>query len=993
MQSLDMMKCLYEADKTTFSMVYPELPNYYLSLNSDLCPLHNDSSWDEVAGTLGWAGDGEDVEWLDDDFGPSLAHKKWYVGFAGLMLLVNAVHRGHFETKQAFDWKSIENTVQAFGKLVAPSTQATASKWVDKWATYDETHYKLFQSFLSASECWKNARFEFGQFSKKSVWTPIDQDRRFGPGTRMYYGWVNRDVMLLVGCGIFQDRAIVISRNHVNLLVESLYRIANIHMYLATQYATNSDARYRITTMLNFTLDKMYNANPRAMPKVCKALHKMRAMAQMRLLENENEGAEEGEVRDYIAGLLHHVVPIEEYHAIVEGCPNDYVLDVLHTYKWIPPPDYDATLIFPQVSSWHLNRRKSGADHGSSAALRGYWERVIQERKMNIACAYHAMNREWPEALEVRGRSPTLEALARWDPAGLFPYHQYGADIASQIKDKTTVADTKDRELYKSVQRSSSSFLYWYMTESEGFNTITAIDDYARGNFPEENYVRVAYKPEAHKPDSRLFYMAPPRQRILLGELEGNLSRIAEYYPGSLQGKTSSDKARMIQSIMTPFESPRGAPGGCTNYIIMFDLSKFSPKFNENVLANYHKFWARVFGVPGIEQLYKIGPESTILHTTANLHMEYKNGGADLEGFRGRLMTMFHADMLGAACRLARERGYLASLGELAVFIDDGVVKIAVDAVGAEATAMVNGFLHCMQDIYAGAGQENHPSKTCCSRLGGEILAEFYIGSVRLPAPIKSAMRLYPAYDNPAGAITEDFDALFSTSQGCVKDGGGWLPTYYRFIYSKVLTLHRWARLEASTHPSAELAFKLMIPKSMGGFGTPPLQALVTTAGVNLTAEGLGMINRVCRAYPEWRGYANKVLGQTVIQRPLVAMMRDPTRVRLDAPVIVESRLVMLIVDWLENQAFRAHTLITAFRDQSLLEHAQRVAEVLFSTRTISLPLIERTWKATPLCYVETVVGKFKRAESILSMIGQAGLRAVRKRNQADVKKVLSNTF
>jgi len=573
----------------------------------------------------------------------------------------------------------------------------------------------------------------------------------------------------------------------------------------------------------------------------------------------------------------------------------------------------------------------------------------------------------------------------------LFAYHQYGTDIVTQIKDKATVASTFDEEYNKRDTDPSISFLLWYLENAGDVDTKSDLRDLAAGCLTEENYVRVAYKSEGHKPGSRLFHLLPPRQRILLGEFEGNLSRVASAYPGSLQGKGTSDKERIVNSIMDLNQAPPGADDGGDYeiFVVTFDLSKFSPKSNYNVTRDYHEFWAKVYGMPELVALSDIGCKAKILHTTAGLKMWYNNPGADLEGFRGRMQTMFHSDMLAASCRLAKERGFLLGKGVLGVFIDDGAVKVAVSGMNAAAKASINGFLVAMQEVYASCGQENHPNKTQISRTGGELLADQYYRGVKIPTPIKAAQRLAPDFENAAASIAEDFDALFASSQGCVKDGGDWSATYKRYVSACVRTVMRWARKTVPIVDSNVLAVKMITPKSYGGFGLQPLQGLVSTASVNLTIEGFGMLNRAARMYPDWRRLIRRVTSKEVVKREPLSILRDPTRVRAVGAVVVENRLMMRVVQWLEKKETTHSAFLQAYRDVDLKEHATAVAVAILSKESLSVPMIQRAWKITPLAYVESVVSKFRRSATIIKLLGYQEMQNIRRKNMRDVESVL----
>jgi len=988
-QKLDIAKLIYESlgdriDQILGPEVYP-----YLQPAGSITPVRRDDSWEDMATICKWKNPRE-VDLEDSKLGEILEKKmRWFVGLEAVYQIILAVFQDRFQTRDAYKYDDVEQVASLVGMLVTPSTQITPAKFLSEWAKTEPAAWAIGKRMESASEAFKHMRLNFD--ARSNAVKDIDQKKFFGSGKRCYFGWTIGNLCIMHGAHEYVNRNLCFTRAHVDILVEVFSRLGNTYYHLATQYSTEPETAACISDMVALQITTASRSRKENANYVVKAFHKARAYAQMVMQENKHRGALADAVADYEADGLNQILRLESYMEIVSRLPVQRRTEVLQVYKWMPPPDFDATYAFADLHKWHTSPRSSGADEYATEEARRLWESVKLERKMNLASAYRQLTGQWPEELGCSARGPTLAQCANWDPDSLFAYHQYGTDIVTQIKDKATVEASFDAEWKKRPSDSSQSFLLWYLENAGKIDTKQDLKSLAAGCLEEDNYVRVAYKSEGHKPGSRLFHIAPPRHRILLGEFEGNLSRVAAAYPGSLQGKGTSDKERIVSSIMDLAEDPPGTADSeaFEVFVITFDLSKFSPKSNFAVTKDYHDFWAKVYGVPELAALSSIGCKARIMHTTAGLKMVYTNPGADLEGFRGRMQTMFHSDMLAASCRLAKERGYLQGKGVLGVFIDDGAVKVAVTGVGHEANQSINGFLTCMQDVYAACGQENHPNKTQISDKGGELLAEQFYNGVKLPTPIKAAQRLAPDYENAAASIAEEFDALFAASQGCVKDGGDWIQTYKRYVISVIKSVYRWGRRHVPMVELHTLAIKILTPKSYGGFGLQPLQGLVSTASVNLTVEGFGMLNRAARMYPTFRTAIKRVITKEVIKREPLSILRDPSRIRAEGPVLIENRLMMRVVRWLESQEGSNMEFMKAYRDLELKEHAEAVAKAILSKDSVSIPMIQRAWKITPLAYVESVVSKFRRSATIIKLVGTKEMSGIRRKNMKDVEAVL----
>lgn len=956
----------------------------YLNPDETTSGLTKDSIWEDLAVAAGWAPDSQ-YEDAWEDLEEYLRGTEAYLpGTPGVYRLFSWVAKARFRASPQLDYDKIDQVLHTFGQYLTPSTQVTPAKFLEAYVHTDADSLAKARVWEAISESFKRLRLAFN----RDDYVEINQKHYFGEGRRDATLVRAGRLLFIRGTQELTNTCLILTRAHLDQVIGCSQRIANIFEYLSRSY--RGQDLDNALSYVQFTIETAGKASLPNSYKVSRAFHKARGIMQMEILRSVLPESIASEIDDYRADNLDGILRLSVYQNLLRQFKLTKRVEMLHVYKWMPSPDFDATRVFGVVRAWHHACRPSGADPGASDKMKSLWKRVQAERSFHLAHVFHRMTSQWPAALPHRLSGPTVSEASSWDYNGLLPYYQLGKDIASQVKDKQTVAASKDEELNGRPGKTETSYLLWYMENRDKVNT----EDWLKA-FPghgEDNFARVAYKPESHKPDSRLFFMAPPKTRTLLGELEGNLSNIARFYPGCLMGKSASEKQKILLDIMDPYSKIQGVDQAedFTVFVIQFDLSKFSPKSNFNVTADYNDFWAEVFGMPDLKKLKEVGCHGKLIHTTCGLKMEYDNQGADLEGFRGRLMTMFHADMLGAACRYAREQGYIMGRSRLGVFVDDGVVKVAAKGLGKTAVENVRAFLNTMKDVYASAGQDAHPSKTCVSEVGGEMLAEFYCHSTRLPSGIKAAMRMYPDYESNCTTIPEEFDALFATSQGAVKDGADWASVHAMYVAAALKCINRWARNEFSTQNVSKLALKLMTPKSYGGFGIQPLQGLVTTAVTNMTAEGLAMLNRAARAIPGARQEIIRIVTMPVIRREPLSILRDPCRIRADTPVLMENRLIMACVDWLEMQAGAIGEYMLEYSGESLREHATKVAEALLAAEQISLPVLERAWKSTPLCQVEQLISKFKRSSTVIKMIGREGVSRIRSGNRADLRRVLA---
>lgn len=982
-------KSIYQLNKHLFTRCMPSSPSMFFDLSDTVFDMDDSTTWDGVADDLNWVeGDIDLSEVYSDPMNLDLV-TVWNIGTSAVYSFVEMSRRGHFGCSGKFPRENIAASLEVLGALMMPGTQITPAAFNSAFSTCNERYADIAWTFYEFSEGVKIMRSQMPATGRDPV--EINQRKCFGEGSRLAYGFLTPELVIMKGSSSYSEHGFILNRTHLSILIEVLGRLANLYWYLAYTGKQRAKLNARIHEMTELTITTAYAKRNKYPDKIVKAFHKVRAMAQMRMFENESDSAEVGEMADYVQDRLDGVIDPSNIFRLLDGIKKGYWLEILQVYKWMPPPDFDNLRCFSELKTWHMATRSSGLDIDATREARELWKLVELERKVNLAAAYKRAHGKYPESLMGEQTKPTEAMFNAWEPTSIYPYHQYGTDFTSQIKDKSIPAATIEEEFTGKKSLSEKSFLLWYMDNAGRFDTVSALNDIA--GIGEDNFAKVALKFESHKANGRAFFMAPPKRRILLGELEGNLSSIAKDYPASLQGRSAREKAIILDDLMNPYEDPGGVSENLiyTVFILMFDCTKWSPKSNGNVTRNYHEFWAKVFGVNAIADLYTFGPESDIVFNQDGFKAKYRNQGADLEGFRGRMMTMFHADMLAAAVRLANKRNCVTGKGVLTVFIDDGAVKVAVVGEGQEATDNVNLFLAAMRDIYAACGQDNHPSKTCISKVGAEMLSTQYLHGYKMSTSTKTVMKIIPDSDQPAISLPEELDSIYSSTQGLVKDGGDWIVSYKIYLQACLISIARWSSGRARHYDPEKMAFKCVTPKSFGGFGIRSLQSVVTSSAVNLTAEGLGNLNRVARYYPGRSLRVKEIVTKPVVKRPNLAMLRDPTRIRTAAPVMAENRLMMRIIRWFDDPGKSLAKFMKGYKHEDLISHATAVADALFAKPTVSVTVAERAWKCTPLYHVEMVVSKFKRAATVISMLGYREIGNIRKANLKDVQKILDD--
>jgi hypothetical protein len=963
----------------------------YLDPDRKLTSLEGDDSWEDLADRCKWVttNNTEALDELLEDNETPMNMTKFLVGTPAVYRLVSCVYFDEFTVGKAYDYTFVQDAVNMFMQCVEPSTQVTPGALKKAADTSDRTLDNLAHKMESAAEAFKHSRLNVSKIAGKAI--RFNQKRFFGEGSRCYHFVSVNNLIFGIGAGTAKTNTLVLSKSNLDQVIGSLTRIANMCRYVSLSHHDEPDILRAFKSMLEYSIVRARAAPQARSYWVARAFHSARSIDFLHVINSIQDISTL--VNDHKSERLDGICDLERYMTITRGLKPEARLMVALIYKWMPPPDFDATKSLGVMRDYHTNPRKSGLDETASDEDVEIARQVLIERKMNLAWTFKAKNGKWPDTLTMKRSHPTLAEIIAWDPSGTLVYKPYRKDIVSTVKDKATVPKYKQDYLSARYELTDRSYLLWFMKNRDEVDTEAWLKDYANSDLAESRYVGVAYKPESQKVDSRMFYLAPPKQRVLLSELESNIASIAEFYPGSLMGTGSAARRKVLDTIMdtTVPAADFDAMIDFTTVTITFDLTKFSARAAYSITENYTQFWADVFAIPELASLATIGCKGAVCHAKFGLDMEYQNQGADLEGFRGRLMTLMHVDVLSAATRSARRKGYITGKAVLGAFIDDGGLKVNVVGVGDQFRANLDSLLAEMANTYRAMGQDMNPSKATISLIGGDLLSETYYKGVRIPTGIKAAAKMHPNYENAAASIVEELDTFFAIAQGMVKEGSQWAPAYTMYIEAAIKSILRWSKKQRLNMDLDALAIGMLTPKSFGGFGLQPLQGLVSTNTTTMTAEGLGMMNRLARSKSPISLKVKKMMNKGIVRRDNLSIFRDPLRIRSNTSVLVENRLLMRTMAWLEDKGGELANFSEELKDRSAVTHAKALADVLIirGQPIVSPPVLARVWKTTPLCYIESILGKFKRSSTIISLMGESVMRSIRKANLRDLEAVL----
>ena len=135
---------------------------------------------------------------------------------------------------------------------------------------------------------------------------------------------------------------------------------------------------------------------------------------------------------------------------------------------------------------------------------------------------------------------------------GEFVYNSYGKDYLHAVKDKA-ICPTHASEMTNAQDLGLLG-----VEEKNQLLDVLTREDYIDTNDLKQNREHIFYdvkledKPEAKKPDGRMFMEAHTDARILQSEYEENVHTYAEFAPGYMAGKSFNDTIKLTNHIYEP---------------------------------------------------------------------------------------------------------------------------------------------------------------------------------------------------------------------------------------------------------------------------------------------------------------------------------------------------------------------------------------------------------------------------------------------------------
>jgi hypothetical protein len=879
-------------------------------------------------------------------------HQNYISGMSGFATLIQLVFSRKIKPKNQVNWDFVDKLTLETLKWVAPSTQVNPVRFLAEMT-------KL--GYAEDSKYWRDFAETVKRIKQRALKqrnnNDLDELEEFFD-TDLFRVKAGGKCVFISGLEHYHDLHIVQNLDELDRVIQTSFSISAIYEYAAYKH------KEFIVTWLEIVLDYLFKYAKTNVNMVVKAFHRLRELCLFNLSNDlfivtaEEMNAEIAS--EDIADMLPWQLLLSQLNTLsipdrVEAC---------YVYKFLPPPDFDVVSSMNDLKSWHTNPNKVTGD------LKAFFD----HSKMNFIRAYKkkfsslpgkinekSRRKPWMEKYEDNSLNAFEDSFADdIDLCGCLHYKSRGDQAFRKVEDKAMPVDDieaykSDMELAKVPKEKRNTLLYMLKSQEPIDTTKLPIEQCPK-------IVQAEYKPEAHKPKGRIFFMSHIKPRLKKAEAEGNIKDMLPYKSGVSMGLEPIKLEKYLSKLVDYHPSIFNM----VNVYISFDMSKWSPKFPKEMKQAMWDFWSMIYDKKELKDYIQLTNNTKICSIRGGPAMNFVTPAVDFEGDQGAMNTWMHSDLMSFAVKTLFEKKLVNTKAFLCTFIDDGLLKITVEQDKIHEVWTV------IEDTYRSFGFTTSKMKTNLSAKFATYLGRIWFEGVEITPGIKAFLKVMPDYTSKFRSFSEETNGIFATVQGAVKAGTPWEIAYMKYVREFSISVLRWMGWRASTSEVAigSLTPWIVTPIGLGGFGLASFQHIVSTLEDSSFSMGVGILLTAAKAYPQKKDTVERILDQTIRPTNFMALMRNPKKIFRQGPTLDSSLVERVIVDYLKE-----HKMIFGEWFQDVLNSAEQFdaegfAQAACSTTSLNIVILKELYKTTPTYLLEKIIGKFKKSDTILNLLG-----------------------
>jgi len=671
----------------------------------------------------------------------------------------------------------------------------------------------------------------------------------------------------------------------------------------------------------------------------------------------------------YERECLHKELPLRNIQAIVEKLPFKDSLEVLQQYKLFPAPDFDSYSMLAKQDAMYkkyapMFENVRDSEHYEGIMLYHRWFMIVAFHNRHGKCPGDVREmvdeKHWHKTYPyVDPKTINFRETGDIDFNGEFVYNLRENDCLDLVKDKAICPEDvkylkNTRELNRLDVRHKSQ-LVDILTRSALPNV-----SHLRENFLQLNLdMKCDDKPEAKKPNGRLFFEAGSDARLCLSEYEDSNAEYAKFFPGATVGLDTS----AVKKAVNKASAPGRDNASHQPLYISFDLEKFSPAFNWRVSADLDAAWAEAYGIPEVANYHNVLKDGQLHYIKGNFHHVIDKQGSDFEGFFGRRNTMYHCAVMGYTVNYLRRVNLSEGGVNFASLIDDGLLRMMIPS--GKMRELVPQIKRTIEKIYRHGSLIISWDKTFVSGRMCVFLNEVRTFGRSITPGMKAILRISNRSDDLCPSLVSDLMLVASTARGAITAGATPVATYAMYAICSADAIKRWSN---HTGPSNIVnALRFFLPPKLGGLGLVGLMALAGSLIHDDFVESLGVLRAMGLRFPMLQEKINQLLKFDAYELVGDASFTAPTKIKAKLPTVSGDRGYQKVKHYL---LYRAN-LPAIEKHISFLRGDSDVREqrMPLAPAKLVVEVRERIWSSSPYHLVDNVVAKFLKSSSAMSFV------------------------
>lgn len=919
-------------------------------------------------------------------------------GLDAVYKLYNRIFDGTLQFKMEFDSEEIKNFCSKFLRAYGPSSYSSPSTWeqfsdrvVKDWddkdkqtALYWYQQSEAVRHLTVAGALKSNRRFHRNAKNKKEPIPFLDCQAIFGCKERDSDWKAYRFASITIleynpkrGKLIKpKPKSYVLLNKDITRLAQLLESTGKVVHYFTNYADTMNSLSSRLLSsafeILTWLTESFENNTKHELNSICRSMDIAYNTYLASIAGDLSQRSYEEQIAKGHNGIYDKVFPLDKMVSLLATYKPREALELASIRKILPVPDFCIYSAQNKSYKMHMNPFTQ-IPHPDPEAN---WEDFVLYWEHSMIRNYFMRHKVCPGRIkeevthkEWHNHYPYIEPKRvpykdirdiDWEATFIWTDYQFAEHELK--KDKTTAPKNVPIDLTSDELRdypiTERNQIASFICNPEA-PTLPDLRNKVLNNMEDWDYIHLnAIKPEAKKEDGRMFSMANDHQRALMSEKEANIDAYLIHKPGNSSGISDMDLARQMLDIASL------EPGAGIKVRISFDLEKWSPRMNRKLKQESYRMWSYAFGLPHIQKLMKVVDGSRMAFIKHDVHHEYRNTGADLEGYDAKTNTAMHIEVMGYAVNVARRQGRLKKGVKLLALIDDGGASLQFDY--GTSNEEILDCIKVIEQTYNMVGLRLSWDKTFVSTKLFQYLNEVYYNGFKVTPGLKAFLRVGKDVDMPAKTIADDLDAIAGQIQGGIKAGSSFAMSFAAYSFEVFRTLKRWGRYKVVISDAHVLM--CLLPIAHGGIGVRSMLQLATNESFNPVVAAIGNLKAFVHYYPQNRETINQILNMPVRTMTAENFLRAPASIRAEATTLNLQRFANVMRSWIFSNAKNPFIL-------SVLAATEKQSSIALAERIKSMPAVtsfalKELANLRPEAAVDTLIGKLQRSQTAASLLG-----------------------